>query len=89
MKRIVGVGCAPSSSMATKNFTKSDGAENVSSLHMLFEASAVAGFASIIAQSRGQPSVQAELAQLVTEVENLAEEEAQQLLLLSRLESIR
>ena len=49
-------------------------------LRTLFEAPTVAGLASIIAQSQERSSVQAELAQFVTEVENLSDEEARQLL---------
>jgi acyl carrier protein len=49
-------------------------------LRTLFEAPTVAGLVSVIARSQEQSSVQAELAQFVTEVENLSDEEAQQML---------
>jgi hypothetical protein len=58
-------------------------------LRTLFETPTVAGLASVIAQSQERPSVQAELAQLVTEVENLSEEEAQQLLSQTQPETLQ
>jgi acyl carrier protein len=58
-------------------------------LGALFETPTVAGLAAVITQSQEQVSVQAELAQLVTEVENLSDEEAQQLLSQMRPETIR
>jgi acyl carrier protein len=57
-------------------------------LRTLFEAPTVAGLATTITQSQEQASVEAELARLVTEVENMSDEEAQQTLLQVQPETI-